>query len=155
MIEKKWEQTDELGKVRYCGCQCDAHADKQLKCMVITEYEEPELQSFLERLIIMTGGEKRHSKASEHHCVLCAKSIEANRPRDWLQIDPFDDEAKPWPTIERDRRIREGIELPIGKEWREVAREYGYDEALFDDPEDLTFYPEGTESVMNPVGEEE
>ena len=90
MAKRGWHQLPDLGGVRYCGCQCDAHTDKQLKCQVITEYQNGQLQSFLDSLMVMTGSLHKHTKDSDHHCVLCAKSIEANRPRDWLQVDPFD-----------------------------------------------------------------
>tara|TARA_Y100000004_G_scaffold33510_3_gene35572 strand:- start:31906 stop:32061 length:156 start_codon:yes stop_codon:yes gene_type:complete len=51
--------------------------------------------------------------------------------------------------------MREDLPLPTLEEYKQLAEENGYDMAVFDDPEDLTFDLSGTESVMNPVEEDE
>jgi hypothetical protein len=152
MPKRPFKQTDSIGGVQTCGCKCDAHG---LECHVVTRYENPEMQLFVEQLQNITHHRFRHTKESQHYCYLCSMAVEANRPVDFFQIDPHDGQARPWMVIERDRRMREDLPLPTLEEYKQLADENGYDMAAFDDPEDLTFDLSGTESVMNPVEEDE
>ena len=152
MAERAFKHTDSIGGVKHCVHKCKAHG---LNCHVVVEYENPEMQLFVERLHAITSRRHRHTKEAQHYCYLCGMGTEANRPVDYFQIDPHDGQARPWLVIERDRHMREGLPLPTMEDFKKVAEENEYDLAVFDDPEDLTFDLTGTDSVKSRIGEEE